>query len=536
MTAPVVVPSAVKTVPVPNRHHRDGTKADRGATQHNGQATAAAKSRTSKSRTTRRRRVRPSNITRAIVSTPTRSVPTFPPFPMPPSTLNVEEFLVDTPRQPVFTPTANPPESEQKVTNRPRRRWKDDGGDARLFDRQVSEKCTVYWYNIQMRDLGKKKDLKACLRLLTEMRSEGLSPDKYTYSSILACCARTNSVDIAIDLFYRMKAEKVPIDNYIRTNLLTVASTSSPPRIDMCARIFRSTEAPSFFMCNVMMDAYARVGRVEDCLSTYRYMSLRKMRADRYTVSALVKAYVKADRLDEAVEKMHEMHAAGLEVSAVAFGQVMDAFGRKGAMDNAVSIFDSMTLYGVAPTQITYNILIGCCAHVFQTDRAFEIFEEMKATSSFHGDRYTFHSLMKCCLRIGDGHRALELYRKIKAATFPCNQVSYRMALTAAGQVMDIDAIQEVAGDMVAHKNVPRDDTAATLVAAAIRCSDLESALRYFGDYLKLQTSELKVAGIFDSIRAALKTFEITEGHAHLDFEYTILVVDELERNWRQGL
>lgn len=403
-------------------------------------------------------------------------------------------------------------------------------------EREVADRCTVYSCNIQMKKLARKKDLKGCLRLLGEIRQANLSPDKYSYSTLLSCCARSGASDVAMDLYNCMMAEGVPVDDYIRTNLLTIAANASPPRLEMCARLFKSTHKPSRFMINVMMDAYARAGHLEECLTTYRYMSLRSMQADRYTVSALVKAYVMTGRLDEAVENIHAMHAAGLEVAPAAFGQVMDAFGKSGALGKAVNLFDSMTLYGVQPTQITYNILIGACEHVSMTERAFEIYEEMKATSSFSGDRYTLHSLMKCSLRIADGWRAFDLYRRIKRAPFPCNQVSYRLALTAAGQMMDLDAVMEVANDIDAHRCKPREDTASFLVAAAIRCSDLESALNFFGDYVKRQSVETKVIRFFDAIRSALKSFEEYDIQCQGDFEYTSLVVGELERSWRRGV
>lgn len=457
-----------------------------------------------------------------------------------------ESFLVDSDKHihaigPIPVSPAVPVDVGTVHTRRKqKRRMRPSGDESSLSytddEQKVVDKCAVYSYNVQLKQLAHKKDLKGCLLLLGELRQASLSPDKYTYSTVLSCCARTKAPDVAMELYNCMITEGVPVDDYIRTNLLTVAANSSPPRLEMCVRVFKSTCKPSRFMCNVMMDAYARFGLVDECLTTYRYMSLRSMQADKYTVSALIKAYVTAGRLNEAVDNIHEMHAAGLEVASAAFGQVMDAFGRSGALDKAVKVFDSMTLYGVQPTQITYNILIGACEYVSMTEQAFEIYEEMKAASSFPGDRYTLHCLMKCCLRVADGCRAFDLYRKIRAAPFPCNQVSYRLALTAAGQMMDLNAVMEVADDIEAHKRKPREDTAAFLVAAAIRCSDLEGALKFFGDYLKQQTAETKIVQFFDAIRTALKAFEEYDEDSQGDFEYTALVVGELERSWRRGL
>lgn len=403
-------------------------------------------------------------------------------------------------------------------------------------ENDIIKKCAVYSYNVQLKALANKKDLTGCLRLLDELSGEGYTPDKYTYSTILSCCSRSHAPDVAMDLYNRMMTENVPVDDYIRTNLLTCAANASPPRLETCASVFRSTSRPSKIMCNVMMDAYARAGLVEECLSIYRYMSLQLMAADKYTVSALVKAYVTSSKLEEAVNMLHEMHEAGLEVHAAAYGQVMDAFGRVGHLDEALRVFDTMTLHGVKPTQITYNILIGACERSSMTEQAFEIFEEMKATTSFSGDRYTLHSLMKCCIRSMNGWQAFDIYRKLKKSPFPCNQVSYRLALIAAGQTMDLNAIFEVADDIEKHKSKMRNDTAAYFVAALIRCSDLKGALKSFGNHLEHLPSKESVLRFFSNIRTALQHFEEHDPESQRDFEFTSLVVNEMERSWRRGL
>lgn len=529
-------PSAVQAAPERRRRRRRDQPAKRRSPN---ETPSRSPPGTDALRIPNKRRVRPAQHPALIAPTAVVQAPVRPP----PS---VDSLLVDSDKHihaigPIPPPTTVTVDVGNTSTRRKQKRRRrppleNDRVVSTDDERDVADRCAVYSCNIQMKQLARKKDLKGCLRLLGEIRQANLSPDKYTYSTLLSCCARSGALDVAMDLYNCMMTEGVPVDDYIRTNLLTVAANSSPPQLEMCARLFKSTPKPSRFMINVMMDAYARGGRLEECLTTYRYMSLRSMQADRYTVSALVKAYVMTGRLEEAVEKIHEMHAAGLEVPPAAFGQVMDAFGKRGALGKAVDLFDSMTLYGVQPTQITYNILIGACEHVSMTERAFEMYEEMKATSSFSGDRYTFHSLMKCSLRIADGWRAFDLYRRIKRATFPCNQVSYRLALTAAGQMLDLDAVMEVADDIEAHKCKPREDTASFLVAAAIRCSDLEAALKFFGDYVQRQSVEDKVVRFFDAIRSALKSFEECDTRIQGDFQYTSLVVGELERSWRRGL
>lgn len=194
-----------------------------------------------------------------------------------------------------------------------RRKRQGEGEDRYEVGRRY---CAIIAQNAQLQVLAKRRHLDACLNFMNEMREHGVAPDKYSYSIALTCCARLGAVDVALDLYQRMRLERVVPDDYIRINLLTVAANAKPPRVRLCTRLFAAITNPSTYMCNIMIDAYARVGNVDDCIATCRYMCLCGLEADKYTVSALIKAYVKSGRIEEALRKIRETHAAGLELSA----------------------------------------------------------------------------------------------------------------------------------------------------------------------------------------------------------------------------
>lgn len=394
----------------------------------------------------------------------------------------------------------------------------------------------TYDFNIRLKALARKKNsINQCLQIYKQMQQHNVKPDKYTYSTLLTSCLKSKAISTAFDLYTQLQNDAIHIDNHLRANLLSIAAVAKPSRIDFCLKLFQSTHKPSRIMCNVMIDAFARVGRLNDAVNTFRHMTGQGISPDAYTVSALTKAYVKSAHYDQAFSKLKEMHSAGLQIPSAAFGQVMDAYGKLGQLDDAMKVFDTMILFGVPPTQITFNILIGACAHEQMKDRAFEIFEEMKHISSFHGDRYTYHSLMKCCLADSDCEKVLNLYRTIRKGPFQCNQVSYRYALQAAAFLLDLDSVLEIADDMKTGGCKPREDTAAMLVAATIRCSDLKNTSRFAVNYIRSQKSSAKIQKFFTAIREALCQIEQGLDYSE-DYLHTAIVVDEVERNWQRSL
>lgn len=369
---------------------------------------------------------------------------------------------------------------------------------------------------------------------LSHMRLHNIPRDKYTYTHILTACTRSRptspeTYDTACRLYALLAEDSVEVDHYICANLLRVAASAVPVRVEDAIMWFGAVKKPNRVMCNVMMDLYARVGDVNGCRAMWRYMGRRGMRADEYTCSALVKVHVMCGDVEEGLNVIAEMRSAGVNVSSAAFGIVIDAYGKCGRLEDAVRVFDLMTLWGIAPTRVTYNILIAACAYDGRGERAFDIFEEMTHTSGIYGDRYTYHALMKCCFAMREPERVLSLYRDIRKSPFRCNQVSFRYALQAAAIGLDVDAIWEIQQDMKEGHCKAREDTAAMMLVAAVRCSDVEGAIGVSRDFTK-GLSERRARSFFDAARAAVKivTFEQDFG--------LLTVVNELERNWLRGL
>eukprot|EP00178_Gracilaria_changii_P015554 TRINITY_DN4354_c0_g1_i1.p1 TRINITY_DN4354_c0_g1~~TRINITY_DN4354_c0_g1_i1.p1 ORF type:complete len:505 (-),score=115.35 TRINITY_DN4354_c0_g1_i1:237-1751(-) len=394
----------------------------------------------------------------------------------------------------------------------------------------LPQPLTLRAVNVRLKALVRRKhEFHRCVWLYQQLMLHRITPDKYTYSLLLTACATTGRTRHAMQLFHQLRHHRIPLDNYLRANLLTVVARSKQPDIAFAMWVFASSPKPSTLLCNILIELFARTRNLTGAECVHRYMNAAQIRVDAYTVSALIRAHVATGGPHAALSALRDMWRAGLSVHAAAFGQVIAAFGEQGLIDEAVALFDEMTVFGVQPLQTTFNVLIAACVGR-DVRKAFEIFDEMNASTSFGGDRYTYHALIKCCLAAREAHRVAELYDAIKRSGFQPNQVSYRLTLVAAGMMMDGDLVERVARDMSDNGCEARMDTAATLVAAAIRCSDLQAALQHFSSFVS-GGDAARNARFFDEIRAALRAFDARDGRGVQDWKHTQLVVDELQRS-----
>lgn len=396
---------------------------------------------------------------------------------------------------------------------------------------------STFYYNVKIDKLARKKNsLSRCLRLFKQMRKKNIAPDKYTYSALLKSCTRANSPETAFQIYHLIQRDGIPLDSHLRSMLLKLVASSPSPRLDLCLRLFQGASRPNRVLCNVLMNVYASSGSVEQCITTFRYMTAASIQPDAYTVSTLIKAYTKANRLDEAVANLHEIRKSGMDIPPCAFAIIIGAFGEEGDIENAIQMYDLMTTWGIHPSQVTFNVLIRACAHAGDLSLAIQVFEEMKHISGFSGDRYTFHALIQCCLKIRDGRYALYWYRQIGCASLKYNQVSFRLGFIAAGQTFDLDAVHAIENQMGELQISPRRDTLAHLIAACIRCSDLQGASGFFFKYIRCilnqkDCSTSSYSSFFDETREALRSFEDQSEPSFCDHLHTIAVVDEMERS-----
>lgn len=407
-----------------------------------------------------------------------------------------------------------------------------------LVERSAS---ATFQYNIKLNKLAHRKDsLSHCLRLFDQMRQRNVQPDKYTYSALLTSCARARAPQAAFEIYHDIRKHGIPLDFHLRSSLLKLAALQPNPQLDLCSRLFHGAPRPNRVMCNVMMDAYASVGSVDECISTFRYMNSAGIEPDRYTVSALTKAYIKANRTEEGIINLTNMKQSGLEIPSSVFSNIISEFGQRKQLDRAVMMYDLMTSWSIPPDQVTFNVLIRACAHAGDVHQAMEILEEMRHTAGFNGDRYTFHALIQCYLSVGDGHTALHWYKQISNTTFHRNQVSYRLAFKAAGQVLDLNSVYAIVEDMKNAHLCPREDTLATLMAACIRCSDLEGASFFFKKFapaslnLHRKKSMQLPTNFFAEIRSNLKSLDHMTSFIE-DYKQTAAVVDEIECSFRES-
>ncbi len=370
--------------------------------------------------------------------------------------------------------------------------------------RRRAQRDLVYAYNLHLKQLTRKRDLDGCLAVMDEMRAKGAKPDAYSYSTVLSCCSRLKATETAFYLYGRMLVERVRLDEHVLVTVMNIAGRADPPNLDLLRALFHQSSAPSRVMCNVFIEGLANAGLIDDVEGVVRYMKLRGLTIDGYTTAGIAKAYVRSGEPEAALERLIELRKSGAVVPPFAFNTVMSAYSSMGDVESTRKVFDMLGKRG--RTQVSYNVMIAAYASTNSPnmEKAFDVFEFMLREGRSTGDRYTGHALMKVCIAAGDGAMAYATYTAMKSNRWMPNQVSYRLAATAAAMIRDGLAVAEIADDAARNGTRLRRDSAIMLVVAALRAGEMDTALRYAVDFVEQKRERRHAQDFFDEVREQL--------------------------------
>lgn len=204
-----------------------------------------------------------------------------------------------------------------------------------LFDKLVI-KSLVSW-NAMIAGYVQKGDNGIALNRYYEMRSSGLSPDQYTFASVLRACAALATLE------HGKRAHGVLLKIKVKENVVV-----SSALVDM------------YFKCSSLSDGH----RAFD----------RSLERNIITWTALISGYGHHGRVLEVLESFHKMMMEGFRPNNVTFLAVLSACSHGGLVEQGWEYFSSMSRdYGIQPTGQHYATMIDLLGRAGRLKEAYEL-------------------------------------------------------------------------------------------------------------------------------------------------------------------
>ncbi|XP_042490140.1 putative pentatricopeptide repeat-containing protein At1g56570 [Macadamia integrifolia] len=203
-----------------------------------------------------------------------------------------------------------------------------------------------------------------CLHIFSQMVSQGLSPNCFTFTSLASACAN-----------------------------MTVLSSGQQVHGGIIRRGFESNLA----LTNALLDMYAKCGNIADSFKIFSEMPQR----DVVSWTSMMIGYGTHGYGKEAIGLFDQMVDSGIRPDAIVFMGVLSACSHAGLVCEGLKYFKSMvTGYGITPNQEIYGCVVDLLGRAGKVKEAYELIENMP----FKPDETVWGALLGACKAYGDSN------------------------------------------------------------------------------------------------------------------------------------
>ncbi|CAI5951453.1 unnamed protein product [Closterium sp. NIES-65] len=211
--------------------------------------------------------------------------------------------------------------------------------------------------------------------LLQEIRTVGLTPDEYTYNTMISACADAIYIQEAERIFAEMRAAGLKPTRVTYNALLDVYGKAGHVALahSVLESMLEAGVRPNLVTYNEMISACARKGLWREARGIVDSM-LRGGEAEGGEAEgeaegeggrgaeAKGKAYGKGGQVEEVRETYQTMLEQGCFPNLFTFNILLDIYGKNKLFADVAWVMDELATSGIKPDVVTWNTLIRCYA------------------------------------------------------------------------------------------------------------------------------------------------------------------------------
>lgn len=229
-----------------------------------------------------------------------------------------------------------------------------------IKDRSIKYNVSVC--NAFLSSLIKNGKSESSLKLFSQMKRDGLVPDVFTYSTLLAGCAKVNGGYYkALELVQELMSNGLEMDSVTYGSLLSVCA--SHKECNEAAKYFQKMKdeghSPNVYHYSSLLNAYSADRNYEKAEVLIEEMRSTGLVLNKVIYTTLLKVYVKGGLFEKSKELLKELEALGYAKDEMPFCLLMDGLAKSGHLLEAKSVFDEMMEKQVKTDGYSYSIMIS---------------------------------------------------------------------------------------------------------------------------------------------------------------------------------
>ncbi|XP_024535533.1 pentatricopeptide repeat-containing protein At3g09040, mitochondrial-like [Selaginella moellendorffii] len=249
------------------------------------------------------------------------------------------------------------------------------------------------------------RDVQA-LELFWKMELEGVKPDAFVLSSVVAICARIGDLTRGIAIHGRILASGMDSNAVI-----AYAQNGHPQKaLQLLWRMDLEGVKLTSVTFVILLDACSRLqSSILGEKIHRRYVLSFGMEADSVVESSIVNMYGKCGSVKQSWEAFESLEKR----DTIAWNSMISAYAHNGYSHEAAHLFNYMNLEGTPPSRVTYLILIEACSSLHRSERL-ALNERIAASGLLKSDLFLGNSLISMHAKGGSVCNAKAIFDQLE--------------------------------------------------------------------------------------------------------------------------
>ncbi|CAL5213872.1 unnamed protein product [Lathyrus oleraceus] len=195
------------------------------------------------------------------------------------------------------------------------------------------------------------------LATFSHMRSEGSTPNRFTFSSVITACGGLCLLEHGQQIHGLICKASLDTDSCIESALIDMYSKCG--NLIEAKNIFERISNPDTVTWTAIISTYAQHGHVEDALQLFRKMEQSAVKVNAVTLLCILFACSHGGMVKDGLRIFNQMEGTyGVVPEMEHYACVVDLLGRVGRLDEAVEFINRMP---IEPDEMIWQTLLGAC-------------------------------------------------------------------------------------------------------------------------------------------------------------------------------
>ncbi|KFK28546.1 hypothetical protein AALP_AA7G010600 [Arabis alpina] len=283
-----------------------------------------------------------------------------------------------------------------------------DLDSAKIVFAGMSDRRSVVSYTSLIAGYAREGLAGEAVKLFAEMEEEGISPDVYSVTAVLNCCARNRLLDEGKRVHEWIKENDMGFDMFVSNALMDMYAKCGSMR--EAELVFSEMPVKDIYSWNTVIGGYSKNCYANEALSLFSLMlEEKRVDPDERTVACLLPACASLSAFDKGREihgyimrnryfsdrhianSLVDMYAkcGALLLARMLFDEIASkdlvswtvmiaGYGMHGFGKEAIALFNQMRQAGIEPDEISFVSVLYACSHSGLVDEGWRFFNLMR--------------------------------------------------------------------------------------------------------------------------------------------------------------